>query len=132
MASHGLGEGPNDGGAPQFVSLLACFEELIVECLSKRSTFISAQRDCGGSVVVKVPPHAAKAWIRGMLSAHSQLQAQDDATLVEYLKVYIHCHAGVACALCYSAPVVTRAQQAANMSAYPSFCSSNTFYLHTG
>ena len=67
MASHGLCDSPHDVGAPQFVSLLAYFEEVIVEYLSARSTFISAQRDCGGDVVVKVPGKDARSWIRSMI-----------------------------------------------------------------
>lgn len=99
MASHILDEGPSDAGAQQFVSLLACVEELIVECLSARSSFISAQCDCGGDVVVKVPPKAAKAWIRGMLCTPAQLQALTDTTLVEFVNVCIVCCIPV-CSVC--------------------------------
>lgn len=79
----------------QFVSLMACFEELVIECLSTRSAFISAQRDVmtdsvsDGNGVVKVPAAAAKAWIRTMFCTPAQLQALDDATLIHYVKV---CH----------------------------------------
>ena len=71
------------------MSLLACFEELLVECLSERSNFIGEQRDSlAGDGVLKVPAGAARAWIRGMLSTPDQLQALDTNSLIRCVKVY--------------------------------------------
>lgn len=78
----------------QFVSLLGCFQELLIECLVTRSAFIRGQShvlaDSGGGVL-KVPPLQAKDWIRGLFSSPAQLRSLDDATLVRYVKVcFIH------------------------------------------
>lgn len=78
----------------QFVSLLSCFQELLLECLVARSAFIKAQSDVladAGGGIVKVPPVAAKDWIRGLLSSPAQLRSLDDATLVRYVKVCFSC-----------------------------------------
>ena len=90
MASEGLGHAP---GQPAEVSLLACFEELLVECLSARSKFIDGQREClAGDGVLKVPAKAARAWIRGVLNTPDQLRALDTSTLIECLKVRHQLH----------------------------------------
>lgn len=78
----------------QFVSLLDCIQELLLECLAPRSSFISAllsaqdefaDSACAGGV--KVPAIAAKDWIRGIFRTHAQLRELDDGTLVQCVKV---------------------------------------------
>lgn len=88
MASEGLGQSPGQPAEAQLVSLLACFEELLIECLSARSRFISGQRECvEGDRVLKVPAEAARAWIRGMLSTPDQLQALDTNSIIRRVEV---------------------------------------------
>lgn len=76
----------------QFVSLMTCFQELLIECLSTRSTFISAQNDMLNDSMddeVKVPAEAAKAWIRALFCTPDQLKSLDNSTLLQCVKV---CH----------------------------------------
>ena len=88
MALEGLGQAPGQPAEVQLVSLLACFEELLIECLGARSTFIRGQNECmAGDGVLKVPAEAARAWIRGMLSTPDQLRALDTNSLIRRLKV---------------------------------------------
>ena len=88
MASEGLGQAVGQPSDVKLVSLLACFEELLVECLGARSIFIRGQCEClAGDRVLKVPAEAAIAWIRGMLSTPDQLQALNTNTLILYIKV---------------------------------------------
>lgn len=80
----------HDPAPLQFVSPLTCLQELLVECLGNRSAFINAQQDMLGDSPggeVKVPAQAAKAWIRGLVCTPDQLQALDNDTLVQCLKV---------------------------------------------
>ena len=86
MKSQGLGHAAGLPAEAQLVSLLACFEELLIECLGARSTFISGQCECiAGGEFLKVPAEAAKAWIRAMLSTSDQLQSLDLNTLAQYV-----------------------------------------------
>lgn len=88
MASKGLGHARRESAEVKLVSLLDCFQELIIECLGARSAFISGRIDCiGCGGVLKVPAEAARAWIRGMLSTPDQLQALNTSSLIRYTKV---------------------------------------------
>lgn len=96
--------------ATRFVSLASVFIELLVACLSSRSAFISEQSDVladfgGAGGVLKVPVEAARGWVRALLSTPEQLQAQDNATLIHWMKV---CFSRLACVLRSAADTTDR------------------------